>query len=265
MDGLYHMEVDETVVHPPRKVPVALRHRLKEELDKLVKEGIITSVTDLTKWVSSLVLVNKQEKLRICIDPQDLNKAVLRSHYPVPTIEDVATRLNKVKVFSVLDAKNGFWQIKLDTVSLYLATFNTPLGRFPWLRLPFGVKTAPEEYQRRIHESLRQLNGIEDIVDDILCVDEGDTCESAVRDCDKKLIALFERCREKNIKLNPKRLQLRKQEVAYIGHLLSPDGVKSDPNKVKAILKIPTPVDKLQRLLGMITSLEFNFFHTSLM
>ena len=72
MDGLYHMEVDETVrpvVHPPKKVVVVLRDRLKEELDKLVKEGIITPVTEPTKWVSSLVLVNKPEKLRICIDP----------------------------------------------------------------------------------------------------------------------------------------------------------------------------------------------------
>ena len=70
MDGPYHMELDETVksvVHPPRKVPVALRDRLKEELDKLVREKVVTSVTEPTNWVSSLVLVNKPEKLRICI------------------------------------------------------------------------------------------------------------------------------------------------------------------------------------------------------
>ena len=74
MDSQYHMELDETVkpvVHPPRKVPVALRDRLKEELDKLVIEKVITSVTEPTNWVSNLVLVNKPEMLRICIDPQD--------------------------------------------------------------------------------------------------------------------------------------------------------------------------------------------------
>ena len=71
MDGPFHMELDETVkpvVHPPRKVPVALRDRLKEELDKLVREKVITPVTEPTNWVSSLVLINKPEKLRICID-----------------------------------------------------------------------------------------------------------------------------------------------------------------------------------------------------
>lgn len=137
-----------------------------------------------------------------------------------------------------MDAKNGFWQVQLDKEeSSYVTTFNTPFGRFTWLRLPFGVKTAPEEYQRRIHESL--------------CMGVGDTHESAVQDHDRNLIALLERCREKNIKLNPKNLQLRKQEVPYIGHLLTPDGLRPDPNKVKEILDMPTPVDKqsLQRLL----------------
>ena len=86
---------------------------------------------------------------------------------------------------------------------------------------------------------------------------EGDTYESAVEDYDKSLIALLERCREKNIKLNPKKLQLRKQEVLYIGHLLTPAGLKPDSNKVKAILEMPTPTEKqsLQSLLGMITYL----------
>ena len=144
----YTIELDKTVkpvVHLPRKVPVVLRDRLKEDLDKLVKEEVITTVTEPTKWVSSLVLVNKPDKLRICIvDPQDLNKALLRPHYPLPTIEEMATRLSKAKVFSVLDAKNGFWQVQLDKESSFLTTFNTPFGRYRWLRLPFGIKRAPE-------------------------------------------------------------------------------------------------------------------------
>ena len=132
-----------------------------------------------------------------------------------------------------------------------------PFGRYRWLRLPFGIKTAPEEYKRRIHESLQNLNCIEDIVDDILCMGEGDTYENAVEDHDKNLIALLKRCREKNIKLNSKKLPLRKQEVPYIRQFLTPDGFKPDPNKVKAIIEMPNPTEKqsLQRLLGMITYL----------
>ena len=96
MDSLYHRKVDENVkpvIHPPRKVHVALRDRLKEELEKLVKKEVITPVTEPTNWVSRMVLVNKPDKVRTCIDPQDLNKA----HYPLPTIEEVATRLSKAK------------------------------------------------------------------------------------------------------------------------------------------------------------------------
>ena len=156
-----------------------------------------------------------------------------------------------------MDAKNGFWQVQLDKPSSLLTTFNTPFGSYRWLSLPFGIKTASKAYQRRIHESLQGHKGREDIVDDILCVGGGDTYESAVKDHDRNLIALLERCREKNIKLNPKRLQLRKQEVPYIGHVLTPDGLKPDPSKVKAIVAMSTPSDKkaLQRLLGMITYL----------
>ena len=121
-----------------------------------------------------------------------------------------------------------------------------------------GYAYRLEEYQQRTHESLQGLKGIEDILGDILCVAGGDTYKIAVKDHDRNLIALLERCREKNIKLNPKTLQLRKQEVPYIGHVLTPDGLEPDPNKVKAIVAMPATSDKkaLQRLLGMITYLE---------
>ena len=81
-------------------------------------DGIIAKVTEPTPWVSSMVVVRKKDdKVRICIDPRDLNKAIKRCHYPMPTLEEVATRLPKAKVFSVLDAKSGFWQVKLSESS----------------------------------------------------------------------------------------------------------------------------------------------------
>lgn len=100
----------------------------------------------------------------------------------------------------------------MEKESSFLTTFNIPFGRYRWLRLPFGIKIEPEVYQRRIHESFQGLSGIEDIADDILCVAEGDTYKHAVEDHDKNLIVLLERYREKNIKLIPKKLQLRNQD-----------------------------------------------------
>ena len=153
LPGEYHIQVDATVppvVHAPRKVPVALRETVKTELTRMVADGIIAPVTEPTKWVSSMVVARKKNgSVRICLDPRDLNKAIRRPHYPLPTLEDVATRLTDAKVFSVLDAKSGFWQVKLDEESSFLTTFNTPFGRFRWLRMPFGITSAPEEWQRR--------------------------------------------------------------------------------------------------------------------
>ena len=134
LEGTYSIQVDEgfrPVVHPPRKVPVPLRDTLKLELDNMVKSGILAKVVEPTSWVSSLVIVKKSNgKIRVCLDPRDLNRAVKRSHYPLPTIEEVATRLSGAKVFSVLDAKCGFWQVQLDEKSSYLTTMNTPFGRY---------------------------------------------------------------------------------------------------------------------------------------
>ena len=125
-----------------------------------------------TDWVSSIVLVEKGTKLRMCLDPRDLNKAIKRPHYPLPVIEDMLPDLSQAKFFTVLDLKDGFWQVKLSEKSSYYTTFNTPFGRFRWLRMPFGISSAPEEFQRRIVEN---LDGVKAFVDDLLVIGKGET------------------------------------------------------------------------------------------
>ena len=126
-------------------MPVPKKKAMKTELDQMVADKIVTPVTEPTDWVSSILAVPKKDgSVRICLDPKDLNTAIKRSHYPLPTVEDVTSRLTNAKVFNVLDAKSGFWQVKLTENSSYVTTFNTPLGRFRWLRMPFGISSAPE-------------------------------------------------------------------------------------------------------------------------
>ena len=164
-------------------------------------------------------MVVKPNKLRICIDPKDLNKALKRSHYPLPTIDEVLPQLTKAKVFSILDAKNGFWHVRMDHESSLLTTFNTPFGRYRWLRMPFGLCTAPEEYQRRQDQAVEGLSGIHSVADDILVYGEGDTEEEAMIDHDRKLRALMDRCRERGLVLNKDKLRLRQKEVRFIGYI----------------------------------------------
>ena len=257
LDGKYHLTIDPDiapVVHPPRKVPVALKEKLKVELDNLVENKIITPVTEPTPWVSSMVIVVKPNKLRICLDPKDLNRALKRSHYPMPTLDEVLPSLSKAKVFSVLDAKNGFWHVQLDKESSLLTTFNTPFGRYRWLRMPFGISTAPEEYQRRQDQVIEGLEGVANIVDDILVFGEGDTEEEAIADHDRKLIKLLERCRERNLKLNISKLMLREKSVRWTGHLVTDKGLKPDPEKIKAVMNMPEPTDVtgVRRFIGFV-------------
>lgn len=113
----------------------------------MTKDSIIVPVTEPTEWVSSLMIVEKKNgTLRICIDPKDLNLAMQRSHYPTPTLEDITNNLKGAKVFSTFDAKNGYWQVELTEEASLLTTFNTPFGRYRWLRMPFGICAASEVF-----------------------------------------------------------------------------------------------------------------------
>ena len=99
--------------------------------------------------VNSMVVVRKPNgDLCVCLDPRDLNKAIKRPYYPVPTLNDVTSELAGAKHFSVLDARSGYWQIKLSDTSSSLTTFNTPFGRFRYLRMPFGVNSTQDVFQR---------------------------------------------------------------------------------------------------------------------
>ena len=153
LDGKYHTKIDPTVSpvqHPPCRVPMSVRKQLKSELRHLTEHEILAPVTAPMPWVSSLVVIPKKDgRLRLCLDPKDLNQAIQREHYPLPTMEDVATRV--AKVFAELDVRNGFWHVKLDDSSCDLTTFNTPFGRYWWKHMPFGIRSAPEVFQQRMH------------------------------------------------------------------------------------------------------------------
>lgn len=258
--GVVHFQLNpavEPVQSAPRNVPVAMRAAVKAQLDKYEAEGHITSVTDPTDWISNMVIIKKPDKLRICIDPKHLNQALLRSHYIMPTLEDILYKLPKARTFTLVDARDAFLQCRLDEPSSYMTTFWTPWGRKRWLKLPFGVSVAPEVYQRKQHELLVGLNGVYPIADDILIVGCGDSDEEAGRDHDAKLLALMDRCRQVKLRLSIRKLQFKVPEVRFHGHILSAQGLKADPEKVQAVMDMPVPSDvkAVQRFVGFVTYL----------
>ena len=186
---------------------------VKDILEELHIAGVIKLVSKPTPWISSMLAVPKNGKIRICLDPKDLNKAFLRENYPTPTIEDNATCLHGTKVFSVINAKNGFWHIKLDEESLHLTTFYTPFGRYCWSRMPFGISSAPEVFQRRMYKLTKGLSGIEVVADNFDVAGFGDTPEAAFRDHNKNFVAFLQRCFTSGVKLAIEKLQLCLEEV----------------------------------------------------
>ncbi|KAL0153046.1 hypothetical protein M9458_051645 [Cirrhinus mrigala] len=168
----YSMKTDPTippVVRPARRIPVAMQDKVKKELQRMTDLGVITPISEPSEWVSSMVAAHKKDSnnIRICIDPRDLNTAIQRPHHLMRTVEEVAAHMANSTIFSVLDAKNSFWQISLDHKSSLLTTFSTPFGRYRFLKMPFDINSASEVFQRSV-EQIFAGYPCAVIVDDIL-------------------------------------------------------------------------------------------------
>jgi hypothetical protein len=170
-DYTYHINLDpkvKPVVHAPRRVPLELVDKLNFELNEMEKNGVIEKVTKPTDWVNSIVIREKPNgRLWLCLDPKDLNEAIMRDHYPTPTLGEITPKLAGARVFSKIDARNGYWNVKLDDESSYLTTFNAPNGRYRFLRMPFGLRMSQVVFQFKIDETYRNCLCATEIADDI--------------------------------------------------------------------------------------------------
>lgn len=253
LPGKHHITIRSDVcpcVHACRRVPLALLPKVKEKLETMERNGIIVKRDEPTAWVNSMLVVEKKDgSIRLCIDPRELNKAIMREHYQVPTFDDVLPRLAGKKLFSIIDMKDGFWHIELDEESSKLVTFNTPFGRYSFTRLPFGISSAPEVFQKRAQQTFGDIEGVNIVFDDIIIA------ASSMADHDKTLRQLLERARTANVRFNRAKLQLLVQKVSYLGHLVSQEGISPDPEKVRAITNFPPPGSRedLLRFNGMAT------------
>nr|XP_029724122.1 uncharacterized protein K02A2.6-like [Aedes albopictus] len=234
-------------IRPTRAIPHKIRDEVKAELDRMVEMGVIIKQENPTPVVSNLIVVRKNNKIRLCIDPTDVNKNILRSHYPLRTMEEIASRILNAKWFTILDCKKGFWQVKIAENSQKYLTFGTPWGRFSCLRLPFGLASAPEVFQNLISTLLEGIDGTDVSMDDILIYAE--TLEK-LNDITGKVV---DRLRNAGLKLNPEKCLFAKKSVPYLGHIVSENGLHPDNDKIDAIrrLKVPENKKQLQRLLGM--------------
>ena len=155
-----------------------------------------------------------------------------------------------------MDARNGYWHVQLDDESSKLTTFDTPFGRYRWRRLPFEVSVASEIFQKRLNQALDRLDGLLTVHDDMVIYGVGDTEEEATADHNRKLQQFLQRCRERGVKLNKKKLKLLCKEIPYMGHLVTADGLKPDPEKIEAVCNMPKPsnVKAVRRFCCFVTT-----------
>ena len=207
-----------------------------------------------TEWINFIVPVKKPDgSLRLCLDPKDLNKAIKRKQWYCRTIDDVLPEFVQLEVVSMTDTNSGYQQVPLDLASSLLTTFNTPWGKFRFLKLPFGLKMAGDVFQERLDKITRLVDGVISIADDILIPGK---CTN--HDHDARLLTLLETACMNNVTLNAKKFNFKSTDCPFFGHNLTPEGLKIDPKKVEAILSMeaPTNIKDLQSFLRLVKYLN---------
>ena len=211
-------------------------------------DGIIKNVEHHTDWCSSVTYVSKHDgSLRICLDPQKLNLALKRCPHKISTVEEINPELSKAKYFSKLKE------------SAELTTFRTPVGRYCFRRLPFGLSDSQYIFQPKIDLILEQCDGCSGISDDIIIF--GTTEEQHYR----RLLHFLNVVRKEGLKLNSAKCVIKASEMPFFGSKYTSNGLFPDPKKVEDIIQIPIPADKqdLQRFLGMVNYIAPHLPHLS--
>ena len=236
----------------PRPIPAGLREKAKKEIDSMLALGVIEPVEQSTEWCSGLTIAPKANGgIRMCVDLVRLNKGVERQVYPLPRVSDTLSHLAKGRIFSKLDANSGFWQVDLDPGSRLFTTFITPWGRFAFKRMPFGISSAPEFFQREMEKILEGVEGVVCMMDDILVFGTDET-EHWVR-----LRTVLQKIERAGMTLRKDKCEFGKSSVRFLGHVVSGGTIGADPAKVEVILNLDPPTDKkgARRFMGMVNYL----------
>ena len=202
---------------PCRPILVYLKEAFQQEINKMLKAGVLKPVHEATTWINSFVLVEGKGKLeglklRICLDPTNINKAIVREPYHFKTPDDITHLLANACIMSVCDCMKGYWHQELNEASFFLTTFNTELGRFRYTMMPFGATVAGDVLQCKLDQCFGHLKNAIVIADDIMIVGK----KPSHSNHDQALMTLLETARKCNVQLNYEKLQYKKQEVDFL-------------------------------------------------
>ena len=232
---------------PPHRLGPEKEAEAERQVQELLKKGLIEPAGGA--WSSPVVLVRKKDKSwRFCVDYRRLNTVTQQDAYPLPRIDESLEALAGSKFFTTLDLLSGYWQVPLDADAQEKSAFITRSGLWKWRVLPFGLTSAPATFQRLMEQVLRGLHWKTALLylDDVIVISP-DFPSHLLR-----LEEVLQRLQKAGLKLKPQKCELLQEEVRYLGHIVSADGIATDPEKIAAIKNWPTPqnLKQLQAFLG---------------
>lgn len=236
---------------PLRRMPFTLRPQVDKLVQEMLAQGVIQPSS--SPWASPVVLVRKKDStMRFCVDYRCLNRVTKLDKYPLSRIDDTLDVLAGAKYFTTLDLASGYWQVAMEPSSVEKTVFTTYSGLYEFHRMPFGLVNAPATFQRLMEHVLAGLARSKCLVylDDVLVI--GSTWEEH----NKNLREVFERIRQAGLRLKPKKCKFAQESVVYLGHVITKEGIATDPEKITAVRYYPVPTDvrSLRSFLGLASN-----------
>jgi transposase InsO family protein len=233
---------------PPHRLGPQKEAEAEKQVTELLEKGMITPASGA--WSSPVVLVRKKDnKWRFCIDYRKLNAVTQQDAYPLPRIDESLDALSGSKYFSTLDLTSGYWQVPLDEDAQEKSAFTTRTGLWKWKVLPFGLTSAPATFQRLMEQVLQGLHWKTLLLylDDIIVISPDFTTHLS------RLEEVLLRLQKAGLKLKPAKCELFQDQVNYLGHVVSSQGIATDPKKVETVKEWPIPrsIKELQAFLGL--------------
>ena len=236
------------VRQPARRQPIGKREAERAEVYKMLDKGVIEPSN--SPWSSPTVLVTKKDgSIRFCVDYRVLNSVTVKDAYPLPRVDECLDALANSKFYSSMDLNSGFWQVGMAPEDRQKTAFATNLGLFQWTVMPFGLVNSPSTFQRLMEDIFRGLQWIELLLymDDIIS-----PCNN-ISEGIQRLRNIFDRLREANLKLKPSKCIFFQTSTKFLGHVVSEEGVSTDPEKISAVVEWPIPksAKQIKSFLGL--------------
>lgn len=232
--------IDTGEAPPIRLRPYRTSPTQREEIDKQITDVLSQNIIQesVSPWSAPVVLVKKKDgTTRFCVDYRRLNEVTKKDSYPLPRIDDTLDALQGAHIFSTLDLRPGYWQIELHPTAKEKTAFITHQGLYEFRVLPFGLCNSPSTFQRLMEHVLRGPNWQTCLIyiDDIIIYSRNfDEHLRHVED-------VFPRLRKAHIRLTPSKCFFARDNVEYLGHIVSRDGIRPNPDKVSAVTDSPVP------------------------